>query len=135
MSARKMKTLLLQLSAAIALLHLTSCSCAVMGETYAPVSGSRKITPAMLDQFAKESDFRKKSETAYRRGWVNLSYNTEISGMGLNGSFCSLPHELLLSSPSEVFRDVSDARREAEAWFGRKGIRLREVTSTATRPE
>lgn len=130
-----MKSLLFQLSSAVAWLLLTSCSCAVIGETYAPAKGSREITPAMLDEFARESDFSKMSQTAYRRGRVNLSYDSEISGLGFNGSFCSLPHELLFSSPSEVFHDVSDARREAEAWFGEKGIRLREVTSPLVHPE
>ena len=130
-----MKTLLLRLSSAVVWLLLSACSCSVMRVTYSPDAGSRKITPAMLDQFAREKDYRKVSETDYSRGWVNLSYASGISGLVLNGSYCSLPHELLFSSPSEIFHDVSNARNEAVAWFGRKGIHLREVTSSPAHPE
>jgi hypothetical protein len=127
--------MLFPFSAAAACLLLTACSCAVTGTTYAPAKGSHNITPAMLDDFAKDSDFRKQSETTYRRGWVNLSYIHEISGLGFNGSFCSLPHELLFSSPSEVFRDVANSEREAEAWFDQKGIHLQKVTIPAAHPD
>jgi hypothetical protein len=130
-----MKTVLLLIPSAVAWLHLTSCSCAVTGETYAPAKGSRKITPAMLGQFAKESDFRKKSEADYRRGRVNLSYESEIGGLGLNGSFCSLPHELLFSSSSEVFQEVSNAEKEVKAWFDKKGVHLQKVTFPTAHPE
>lgn len=114
---------------------LASCSCAVTAATYAPAKGSGKITPAMLDEFAGESGFRKKSVTAYRRGRVNLSYESEISGLGLKGSFCPLPHELLLSSPAEVFHEVSNAENEAKAWFGKKGVHLQKVTFSTAHPE
>lgn len=89
----------------------------------------------MLDEFAGESDFRKKSDTAYRRDRVNLSYESEMSGLGMNGSFCSLPHELLFSSPSEVFQEVSYAEKEAKAWFDKKGVHLQKVTFPTAHPE
>jgi hypothetical protein len=127
--------MLFPFSAAIACLLLPACSCAVIAVTYTPAKGSRKITPEMLDEFAGESDFRKKSDTAYRRDRVNLSYESEMSGLGMNGSFCSLPHELLFSSPSEVFQEVSDAEKEAQAWFDKKGVHLRKVTFPTAHPE
>lgn len=130
-----MKTLLFSLTSAVVCLHMASCSCAVTAVTYAPAKGSRKITPAMLDEFAGESDFRKTSEAEYRRGRVNLSYEGGIGGLGLNGSYCSLPHELLFSSPAEVFQEVSNAEKDAKAWFDKKGVHLRKVTFPAAHPE
>lgn len=127
--------MLFPFSAAIACLLLPACSCAVTGTTYVTAKGSHKITTSMLDDFAKDSDFRKNSETTYRRGWVNLSYIHEISGLGLNGSFCSLPHELLFSSPAEVFQEVSNAEKEAQAWFDKKGVHLQKVTFPTAHPE
>jgi hypothetical protein len=120
-----MKTVLLSLYLVIGLFIQTGCSCGIYGgETYVSSEASREVSPRLLAEFAQDAEFRKTSESTFRRGSVYMTQNPNFQDIRIGGSYCSMPNELLFSSPEEVKSEVSKAQTEALNWFNSRGVRL-----------
>lgn len=105
-----------------------SCSCAIYGgETYHSSDPSQRIAPSLMEKFANEAQFRRTSETDYKRGRVYLDFNESDGDFRIQGSYCGLPWEMAATSPAEVSSQVSRAEGEAVQWFRKQGIRLQIV--------
>ena len=77
----------------------------------------------MVSKFAEYSGFRKKS-SYYSKGLLHMSYDDMKKTVTIGGSYCSLPHELLFSSPAKVSGQVEGVTTSAYSWFKGHGIVL-----------
>ena len=108
-------------------LLLANCSCAIYGNQLQATNSSLTINSQQISKLASDMEFRQKSETQFKRGDVYLSYSEDRGVMYIGGSFCSMPHELLLSSPTKIQDQVASAEKEVKKWFQSRGVLL-EVT-------
>ncbi len=121
-----MKTILIRLPLVVGLFIQAGCSCGIYGgETYVSSEASQEVSPRLLAEFAQDAKFRKTSESTFRRGSVYMTQNPNLQDIRIGGSYCSMPNELLFSSPEEVKNEISTAQTEALNWFKSRGIRLR----------
>ena len=121
-----MKTILLHLPLVVGSFIQSGCSCGIYGgEEYVSSEASRGVSPQLLAEFAQDAKFRKTSESTFRRGSVYMTQNQDFQDIRIGGSYCSMPNELLFSSPEEVENEVLTAQTEAFNWFKSRGIRLR----------
>ena len=104
---------------------LESCSCAIYGNQFQAIDSSLSINSQQISELAREMKFRKKSEAQFKRDDVYLTYFEDRGVIYIGGSFCSLPHELLFSSPSKIEGQVASTENEVKEWFRSRGISLK----------
>lgn len=109
------------------ILMLAGCSCGIWGHTYR--CAAQRIDAKTIYRFAKEADYRRTSNTDFKRGNVYLHHNDQFGDFIIYGSFCSLPWELIATSPDKVRSEIEGAETEAKEWFGGRGIDLAVVPS------
>ena len=121
-----MKILFQRLTLVIAFLLQVGCSCGIYGgETFIGSDTSREVSPKLLAEFAQDAKFRKTSESEFRKGSVYMTYDQRFHGVRIVGSYCSMPNELLFSSPAQMASEVLQAQNEAKAWFKSRRFELR----------
>jgi hypothetical protein len=108
-------------------LMLASCSCGIYGHVYR--SAAKRIDAETICRFAKEANYRRTSNTEFKRGSVYLHHNDQFGDFTIHGSFCPLPWELIATSPDKVSSEVEGAETEAKEWFRGRGINLAVVPS------
>lgn len=124
-----MKTTLKTLMAAVMLLNLASCSCAIE-HTWLQAKSGGKITSSSFQAAAKDSGFKATQEESpeYHRRGVYLSCSPEERIL-IHSAFCPTPITILTwGADVRAWEARCDEVENALfAWYAQRGIALEEV--------